>query len=158
MKQMWAPWRMEFLLGAKRVEGCPFCVLPAQNKDTENMILHRSRDCFVIMNRYPYNNGHLMVIPFKHESDFSAVSKETLHDLQETLQRTVNCLKKTMKPDGVNIGMNLGIAAGAGIPGHLHYHVIPRWVGDTNFMPVLNETRIMNEYLSETYARLVTGF
>jgi ATP adenylyltransferase len=157
MKQLWAPWRMEFLLSDKKT-GCPFCLLPAAKQDTENLILHRSASCFVIMNRYPYNNGHLMVIPFQHEKELDQLPAATAVDMTQTLQKTVAVLKKTFKPDGFNIGINLGAAAGAGIPGHLHYHVIPRWIGDTNFMPILNDVRVMNEYLKDTYARLVGAF
>lgn len=154
MKQLWAPWRMEFLLGHKTLAGCPFCVLPAEKKDSDNLILYRSNSCFVIMNRYPYNNGHVMVIPYQHENELEKLPPEVAHDLTLTLQKTVAGIKKTFKPDGFNVGINLGAAAGAGIPGHLHYHVIPRWIGDTNFMPILNDVRVMNEYLSDTYKRL----
>ena len=158
MKQIWAPWRMDFLLGKSPVQGCPFCVLPAQQRDQENLILHRTAHCFVIMNRYPYNNAHLMVIPFAHINDLDQLSDAICTDLSKTLQHTTRVVRRLFNPDGFNIGINMGAAAGAGVPGHIHYHVIPRWVGDTNFMPVINETRIMNEYLHDTYQRLQGQF
>lgn len=158
MKPLWAPWRMEFLLDAKQSTACPFCTLPAQKNDLENLILHRNSQCYVIMNRYPYNSGHLLVIPFRHESEFEKLTAPENHDLATTLQLAVAALRRALKPDGINIGMNLGHAAGAGIPGHLHYHVIPRWIGDTNFLPILGDTKVMNEYLAETYQRLLTAF
>lgn len=149
---------MEFLIGKSPRPGCPFCYLPADQKDTDNLILHRSQHCFVIMNRYPYNNAHLMVIPFAHVNDMDQLDDAVCIDLSRTLKLTTQVVRRVFKPEGFNIGINMGAAAGAGIPGHLHYHVIPRWIGDTNFMPVINDTRIMNEYLRDTYQRLVGQF
>ncbi len=154
MKQIWAPWRMEFLLADKKSSGCPFCALPSEGNDRENLILCRSDLSYIILNRYPYNNGHLMVVPFKHEKALESLSKESVVDLSTMLQRSIRLLKQAFKPDGFNVGINLDAAAGAGIPGHLHYHVVPRWVGDTNFMPILNDVKVLNEHLLDTYDRL----
>ena len=159
MKLLWAPWRMAFLAEAKqhkqnKASSCPFCEQPKNAADRDNLIIHRGQHCFIIMNLYPYNNGHLMVVPFKHEADITALSEHTLIEMNQLNAKAIKCLKNCFKPDGFNIGMNLGVAAGAGIPGHLHQHIIPRWIGDTNFMPILNNTRVMNEYLLDTYDRL----
>ena len=110
------------------------------------------------MNRYPYSSGHLLVLPFQHISDFTALDSATAAELTELCQKAVQALKQTFQPEGFNIGMNLGVAAGAGIPGHLHYHVLPRWVGDTNFLPIIDDTKIINDHLLSTYDKLVDKF
>lgn len=144
---------MEFLAGPK-VDGCPFCTLPKQNDDSATLILARNPHSYIIINRYPYTSGHVMVIPFEHQADVAKLDDPTSCDLARSIKQAVNMVQKAYTPDGVNIGMNMGPAAGAGIPGHVHYHVIPRWVGDTNFMPVLGEVRVVNEKLEESYRRL----
>ncbi len=156
MRQLWAPWRIEYILSKKGPE-CIFCDLPAmdKDKDRDNLILHRGRENFVIMNRYPYNNGHLMVVPFLHTSSFEGL--ETGNSLSEMMALTRKCtdtLREVMDPEGFNIGLNMGTAAGAGIREHLHMHIVPRWAGDSSFMAVLDEVRVMPEHIMATYDKL----
>ncbi len=158
MNRLWAPWRIKFILEHLKSVNCVFCDIPKENKDAENYILHRSNHCFTILNKYPYNSGHLMVIPYQHTNDLTALSDEAMLDMQVCLKRAVQAMKTKLNPQGFNIGMNLGAAGGAGIADHLHYHVVPRWNGDTNFMPVFGETKILPETLEETHQRLISAF
>ena len=151
---LWTPWRMEYILSNDKSGGCIFCEKPGEDRDRENLILHRGKGVFVIMNRYPYNNGHLMVAPYTHTGDMEGLSESEMSELFSEVRRSVGILRKVMNPDGFNIGMNLGKAAGAGIEDHLHVHVVPRWNGDTNFMPVLADVKVMPEYLDDTYMKL----
>jgi ATP adenylyltransferase len=153
MKRHWAPWRMAFILG-KKDRGCLFCKLPKQKKDRDNLILYRGKHCFLILNKYPYNNGHMMVVPYRHIKDLSKLNRSENGELMELCGVAANALDRTMGPQGHNLGMNLGAAGGAGIKNHLHMHVVPRWVGDTNFMPILADTKILVEHLAQTYDRL----
>lgn len=156
MEALWAPWRMDFL-GAEKPEGCIFCLFPAQTgmeADRRNLILARTPHSFAILNRYPYNNGHLMVIPRRHTADFTALPDDELDDLHRLLRRAVAVVRDAYHPEGFNLGMNLGQVAGAGIADHLHHHVVPRWGGDTNFMPVLGATKVMVEHLDQSWERL----
>lgn len=153
MKNLWAPWRKEFILGP-REKGCIFCKLPRKKDDRNNLILYRGKHNFIILNRYPYNNGHLMVIPYRHTKDLARLKPAEQAEMLELSGLSVKALEKSMFPQGHNLGINLGAAGGAGIRDHLHLHVVPRWVGDTNWMPVLAETKTMIEYLWETYDRL----
>lgn len=139
-------------------EGCIFCFKPQADKDRDNLILYRSSRNFVIMNLYPYNNGHLMVVPYQHAPDLNALPEETLLDFMQTTQKCVSILRETMTPDGFNLGINLGRVAGAGIDDHVHQHIVPRWNGDTNFMPVIGDIKVMPEYIAETYDRLRAEF
>ncbi len=160
-KPLWAPWRMEFIRAAKQVGGCIFCDLPAETgeeADRRNLIVHRSAHAFTILNRYPYNSGHLMVVPRAHVCDLEALPAEPLRDLSEELSRAVVVVKRIYRPEGLNLGMNLGKVAGAGIADHLHWHAVPRWNGDTNFMPVIADVRVVPEALDEAWARLRAGF
>jgi ATP adenylyltransferase len=160
MQPIWAPWRMEFIAGEKP-KGCIFCLFPAETgeeNDRKNLVVARTASSFVMLNKYPYNSGHVMVIPRRHGADFSALSEAELLDLQRLLQRSVEVIREAYSPDGFNIGMNMGHIAGAGIPDHLHYHVVPRWGGDTNFMPVLAETKVLIEHLARTQEKLAAGF
>ena len=156
MKTIWAPWRLEYILSEKGA-GCIFCKKPLEKQDRENLILHRGRSHFIIMNAYPYNNGHLMIVPNRHTSTLSGWSDDERLELMELLDLSIELLKRTMNPDGFNIGINMGKSAGAGIDDHIHLHVVPRWSGDTNFMPVLGETRVIPEHIMETYDKLVTA-
>jgi ATP adenylyltransferase len=158
-KPLWAPWRIEYIRSAKP-DGCIFCEFPAQPeaRDRENLVVHRSAYSFTCMNRYPYNSGHLMVIPYAHLSDLEALAPEAHADLQDELRRAVAVLKAVYAPEGINVGMNLGRAAGAGIAEHLHWHLVPRWVGDNNFMPVLADQRVVVEALDAAWERLRDGF
>ncbi|MCX8068962.1 MAG: HIT domain-containing protein [Thermodesulfovibrionales bacterium] len=153
MKNLWAPWRMEYILSAKPTE-CIFCAKPKEDKDRDNLILFRGKDAFIIMNKYPYNNGHLMVVPYLHTSSFDGLTLSELHALMEMTKFTVDCLKKAFRPEGFNIGINIGVVAGAGIEEHLHIHVVPRWGGDSNFMAVTAEIRVIPEHILETYDKL----
>ena len=136
-------------------DGCIFCDLPAEGDDERTKILVRGERAFVILNSFPYNPGHLMVAPFRHVGDFGAIETDEFAEVDALLTRSVRALEEEMEPHGFNLGMNLGRVAGAGIPGHLHWHVVPRWNGDTNFMPVVGQTRVLPELLDETYARLL---
>lgn len=157
---LWAPWRMEYI-GAEKPAGCIFCLLPAEpgdQADRRNLIVHRSARAFTILNRYPYNSGHLMVVPRPHHSSLDALSAEDYQDLHQELRRALSALRLAYRPEGVNLGMNLGRAAGAGIEDHLHWHLVPRWVGDTNFMPVVGDLRVVPEALERSFERLRAGF
>ncbi|MBI2059559.1 MAG: HIT domain-containing protein [Nitrospirae bacterium] len=138
--------------------GCIFCTLPAAKRDEENLILARARHGFVIMNRYPYSNAHVMVAPYEHTSDLLGVSEEARGSLMTLVGHAIRILQTAYKADGLNIGANLGRAAGAGYDGHLHFHVVPRWLGDTNFMPILGETKVITQSLSDTYRQLLPHF
>ncbi len=156
---IWAPWRMEFIAGQKPA-GCIFCDFPAapEADDRTNLIVHRDPHAFVILNRYPYNSGHLMVVPRRHGADLAALPAPEWDGLQGLLRRTAAVLRATHRPDGLNIGMNLGQAGGAGIVDHLHWHLVPRWSGDNNFMPVLADIRVMVDHLDTTWAKVRAGF
>ena len=152
MKTLWAPWRIEYITGGKK-EGCIFCDKPKEGNDKKNLILYKGETSFIIMNRYPYSNGHLMAVPYRHINNMSELDhKERL----ELMNLTTTCIEilKVMNPDGFNIGMNLGTAGGAGIDDHLHFHIVPRWNGDTNFMPLIADVKVMPEYLEDTYETL----
>jgi ATP adenylyltransferase len=158
MQRLWAPWRLEYIQKAHEEKGCIFCLKPKEAADEENLIVYRSSLSFVMMNKYPYNNGHLMIVPYQHEADLTCLSDEILLDIQHLLQLSVKALNQTMKPHGINIGVNLGRSGGAGIVDHLHYHLVPRWNGDTNFMPVISGTKVISEALSATWHKLHTAF
>ena len=159
-KPLWAPWRMEFIR-AEKPAGCIFCLFPAEEgeeADRRNLVVHRSDRSFTILNRYPYNNGHVMVVPRAHVSRLEDLDAAAFADLQEELRRVVAVIRAAYRPEAMNVGMNLGRAAGAGIEDHLHWHVVPRWGGDTNFMPVLADTKVMIEHLDESWRRIREGF
>jgi ATP adenylyltransferase len=156
VERLWTPWRMEYIkaAGAEDQPECIFCDLPARGDDEQNLILARSGRAFVILNAFPYNAGHLMVAPFRHVGELEDVSEGELADLDALLQRSIRALRDEYAPQGFNIGMNLGRVAGAGIPDHVHWHVVPRWNGDTNFMPVVGQTKVLPELLEESFQRL----
>ena len=159
-KPLWAPWRMDFIR-AEKPAGCIFCLFPAEEgeeADRRNLVVHRSARSFTILNRYPYNNGHVMVVPRAHVSRLEDLDAAAFADLQEELRRAVAVIRAAYRPEAMNVGMNLGRAAGAGIEDHLHWHVVPRWGGDTNFMPVLADTKVMIEHLDESWRRIREGF
>lgn len=159
MKRLWAPWRMKYILEAQDSDaGCIFCDKPKEKNDAKNLIVYRSDFCFVILNKYPYNNGHLMIVPYIHESDFTKLSTEIALDMHHVIQRSVVALQNTVQPHGLNIGINLGRTAGAGIDDHLHYHIVPRWNGDTNFMPVISGTKVVSEGLRQTWKKLQCAY
>ncbi|MCK4914665.1 MAG: HIT domain-containing protein [Candidatus Eisenbacteria sp.] len=154
MNRLWAPWRMEYLMSGSSEE-CIFCVKPPQDDDETNLILLRTPLSFVMLNVYPYNNGHLMIAPFRHVGSFTELTAEERCDVMDNIAHTERILGRAFSPQGMNVGANLGHCAGAGIPGHVHVHVVPRWEGDTNFMPVVGETRVLPETLQQTYRRLM---
>ncbi len=155
---LWAPWRIEYIENTSEYEGCIFCDKSKESDDRKNLIVYRGELGFVMMNRYPYNNGHLMVVPYQHTSEFSSLSSEEKLELFNLLEVSLDVLRKVMKPQGFNIGMNLGRLAGAGIADHLHFHIVPRWGGDTNFMPILGHTKVISEGLEQTWEKLKREF
>lgn len=154
--RLWAPWRMAYVAGAsqQKAEGCIFCEKHRQQKDAENLILARGEYTFTILNAFPYNTGHIMVVPYRHVPDLEGLNASEMLEIMQTARRVLAVLKEVYHPDGFNLGMNLGRAAGAGIADHLHLHIVPRWNGDTNFMPVLSDVKVVPESLEETYRRL----
>ena len=157
MDTLFAPWRMEYILGPK-ADQCVFCLPESTAWDREQLVLVRGKLCFVIMNRYPYTNGHLMVAPYRHVPDLTDLNEAEVVEMTALLQRTVRVLRDALGPDGFNIGLNLGSVAGAGIQDHLHMHVVPRWHGDTSFMTVCGQTRVVSEHLSVTREKLASLF
>jgi len=153
MKHLWAPWRTEYI-NAKQSGSCFLCTAAKQRRDEVNLILYRGRKAFIILNRFPYNNGHLMIAPYRHVGALEKLTPAESHELWELLRRSVLALKAGVKPEGLNVGLNLGRVAGAGLETHIHIHVVPRWNGDTNFMPVAGQTKVISEALGQTYARL----
>lgn len=157
MKHLWAPWRIDYIKGEK-TPGCILCDKPGEKKDRDNLILARGKHAFVMMNLYPYNNGHLMVSPYRHVNTLEALSDTITTEMMRLMKKSLAVLRKTHKPDGFNMGLNLGKAAGAGIEEHLHFHIVPRWGGDTNFMTVTPEVRVIPEDIRETYRQLKRHF
>ena len=154
---LYSPWRLQYILSNKDKE-CIFCVKPSEGNDEKHLILFRSEFSFVIMNIFPYNNGHLMVVPNKHVPNLNGLNKKEIDDLFETVQLCEKVITKVYSPDGLNIGMNLGKAAGAGIDEHLHVHIVPRWNGDVNFMTAISETRVIPESFEQAYSKLKEQF
>jgi ATP adenylyltransferase len=157
MERLWAPWRMTYV-EVKQPPGCVFCVRPQSGRDREELILHRGHTCFVIMNLFPYNNGHLMIVPFRHTADLLELDDGEASEFWSLTRLSLRVLRECYGPEGCNLGMNLGRAAGAGIADHLHLHVVPRWNGDCNFMPVVAEVKVLPEALMQSYDRLRAGF
>ena len=156
MQVLWAPWRMAYVAD-KAARGCIFCIA-LEGDRRERLLLGTTAASLVILNRFPYQNGHLMVAPRRHTASLTALPEAEHRDLAETLRRSIDTVAATFHPDGFNLGMNLGAAAGAGVVDHLHWHIVPRWAGDTNFMTVVSEIRVMPQHLLETYDRLRVAF
>jgi ATP adenylyltransferase len=155
MENLWAPWRMDFIAPkTPPPPGCIFCTQPAAERDEEYHILYRDRLCFIMLNKYPYNNGHLMIAPFQHVGSISQLDTATLAELMAQVQLALKALRLAMKPDGFNMGINEGKVAGAGFADHVHYHIVPRWNGDTNFMPVVADIKVMPAHLDVVYQQL----
>jgi len=157
MKRLFSPWRSAYIAsfkGAKRSAGCLFCRIAKQRKDAQNFILWRGVHCYLVMNLYPYNSGHLMVVPYKHTADMGSVSDETSVEIMHIASRAMKALEKVSEPQGFNFGANLGRAAGAGIDKHVHFHIVPRWSGDTNFMPVLADVKLISEDMRKVWKAL----
>jgi ATP adenylyltransferase len=154
-QRIWAPWRLAYVKDASKAEQeCIFCAKPADDDDEANLIVHRGERCFVILNLFPYTNGHLMVAPYEHLATLGEVDPETVAEMMRLTQRAMAVLEDRYEPHGYNVGFNQGRVAGAGVEHHIHMHVVPRWGGDTNFMPVLADTRVMPQTLEESYATL----
>lgn len=160
MEHLWAPWRMEYIQSPKEKKNaeCIFCCKPKEECDRKNLILYYGKDVFVIMNLFPYNNGHMMIVPYRHLSDYRDLNEAERHEIADVSAMCIDVLKKVMHPDGFNIGFNIGEAAGAGITEHIHQHIVPRWIGDTNFMPVLGHTKVQVDGLEETWLKLKEAF
>ncbi len=157
MKKIWAPWRMEYIQ-MKKPEGCILCEHPRQDNDAVNYILYRGDKNFVIMNTYPYNPGHLMIAPYRHLASLEELTDEELHEHFDIVSRSIKVLRQAFSPAGFNLGMNIGKVAGAGIEDHVHTHIVPRWQGDTNWMSVISDVRVVPEALAETYQKLKEKF
>ncbi len=157
MENLWAPWRMEYILG-KREPYCIFCPEGNGHSDEDRLILHRGRLVMVMMNKFPYNNGHLLVAPWRHVANLEELAEEEMTQIMQWLKITTGILKRIMHPDGFNVGLNLGSAGGAGVEDHLHFHVVPRWQGDTNFLTVFGDVRSIPEHLKQTYEKLLPYF
>jgi len=153
MDYMWAPWRLEFILGEKP-DRCVLCQKPSENDDEVNLILYRGVLNFIILNKFPYNPGHLMVAPFRHIPSLEDMTDEELHEHFALVRKSTQALREVIRPSGFNVGINIGQPAGAGIADHAHTHVVPRWSGDTNFMPVISDTKVLPEGLTSTYCKL----
>lgn len=154
MDKLWAPWRINYINTCHKVKGCVFCNFQRQKNDKKNLLLFRSEHSLCLLNKYPYNNGHLLICPNKHVRELRLLSNAELLDTIALLNNMQSILQRILNPDGFNIGMNIGSAAGAGIPAHVHIHLVPRWNEDTNFMPVLFDTKIISQSLEELYALL----
>ncbi|MCZ2126715.1 MAG: HIT domain-containing protein [Anaerolineales bacterium] len=158
MKHLWSPWRKEYIEGNKKEAGCVFCNAQAQADGPENLIVFRGKFAYVILNRYPYTNGHLMAIPFAHAPNLEELDAETRGEMMELASRCTTILREAYQAQSFNLGVNIGEAAGAGVLGHVHIHILPRWVGDTNFMTAVGETRVLPETLEQTYERVRKAF
>jgi ATP adenylyltransferase len=158
VKQLWAPWRMAYIDEGTTGEGCIFCLKPRESDSRAALVLAQTEHTVVMMNKYPYNNGHLLLAPKRHENDLERLPGDAFSDLNENLRQAIDIVRRVFNPGGINLGMNLGKCAGAGIDAHLHWHIVPRWEGDTNFMPVLGETRVMPQHLLDSFDRLQPHF
>lgn len=157
-ERIWAPWRLKYVKDANKSEGCVFCEKPNDGDDRQALIVHRGKSCFVILNLFPYTNGHLMVAPYEHLGRLQDIPAEITAEMMDLAQQAMRRLEDVYGPEGFNVGINQGRVAGAGVEGHIHLHVVPRWAGDTNYMPVIADTRVMPQSLEESYDALAGGF
>ena len=158
MERLWAPWRLEYVQSADEIEGCIFCAAAGSGDDEEHLVVHRGERAFVMLNKFPYSSGHLLVAPYRHGLNFGDLADDEALEIHRLGAQGLEALKATYKPDGFNLGWNIGRIAGAGIPDHGHLHVVPRWAGDTNFMPVLGDVKVIPEHLSATRRRLADAW
>ena len=158
MDYLWTPWRYQYLTRPPDPAACVFCAAAAGSDDRESLVVYRAALNFIILNRYPYTSGHLMVVPFEHVASLEDLREETAAEMMQLARTSVRRLKAVYRPEGLNVGINLGASAGAGITGHLHVHVLPRWTGDTNFMTAVGETRVLPEDLAVTWEKLRQAF
>ena len=154
MHTLFAPWRMAYISQADKIE-CIFCAFPREDKDEERLILVRGKECFVMLNAFPYNPGHLMIAPYRHTGNYDDLTNDELLEMNLLTQRCIKVIRDAMSPQGFNLGVNMGKVAGAGFEGHVHLHLVPRWNGDTNFMPVVGDVKVLPEALHETYRALL---
>ena len=154
MDYLWTPWRYAYVSGTEKTVGCVFCDAPKEKDDAKTGIVHRGKSCYVILNTYPYTPGHVMIVPYTHLDELRKLPGEAAQEMMTLSQRMESVLRALYRPDGINLGMNIGKAAGAGIAGHIHMHVLPRWVADANFVSVVGETRVLPETLDVTWGRL----
>jgi ATP adenylyltransferase len=154
MDYLWTPWRYAYVTAAKKISGCVFCDLPKEEDDAKVRIVYRSQNCYIVLNTYPYTPGHVMIVPFAHLDELQKLPAAAANEMMELAQRIERVLRVLYSPDGINMGLNIGKAAGAGVAGHIHMHVLPRWVADSNFVSVIGETRILPESLEMTYERI----
>ncbi len=159
MDRLWAPWRSKYIESfsnenPNEKKECLFCEKANSTDDEKNLILLRGEHCYIIMNLFPYNSGHIMVVPYKHTPNFPDLSNDEMLDIMKLIKKGISALEIALKPHGFNIGANLGRVSGAGVAEHLHFHIVPRWNGDTNFMPVISETKVISELLSDTYRKI----
>jgi ATP adenylyltransferase len=157
MDYLWTPWRYAYVSTAEKTPGCIFCDLPKLGDDMRARIVYRGQNCYIVLNTYPYTPGHVMVVPFAHLDELQKLPVEAADEMIQLSQKMEQVLRQLYKPDGINLGMNIGKAAGAGVAGHIHMHVLPRWVADSNFVSVVGETRILPETLDTTYERIKGG-
>jgi ATP adenylyltransferase len=158
MDYLWTPWRYAYVSTAEKAAGCVFCNAVTAGDDEKARIVHRAQHCFIILNTYPYTPGHVMIVPYAHLDELRKLPPVAAAEMMTLAQRMESVLRELYKPDGINLGMNIGKAAGAGIAGHIHMHVLPRWVADANFMSVVGETRVLPELLEETWKRMSAAF
>lgn len=159
MEKLWAPWRIKYVaMPEQDKKGCIFCDKPATSEDKKNLIIYRGEHSFVLMNLFPYNNGHLLIAPYKHTNELSELIGEEKLELMDLLVLCHKVISEKMSPHGFNVGMNLGQVAGAGVKDHLHFHIVPRWNGDTNFMPIFSDVKVVSEGLEQTWEKLRKGF
>lgn len=154
MDYLWTPWRYAYVTAAEKISGCVFCDLPKEGDDAKVRIVYRSQNCYIVLNTYPYTPGHVMIVPFAHLDELQKLPAAAANEMMELAQRIERVLRVLYSPDGINMGLNIGKAAGAGVAGHIHMHVLPRWVADSNFVSVVGETRILPESLEMTYERI----
>ena len=158
MEKMWAPWRIGYILSDKKENGCVFCNAYKTENDKDKLVVYRSEHSFVIMNLYPYNAGHIMIVPNRHIDSPAKLENNEQLNMFQLVNKTLNIIKNVMHPDGFNLGMNLNRAAGAGIEDHIHIHIVPRWNGDTNFMSTVANTKVISESIEETYNKIKQAF
>jgi ATP adenylyltransferase len=162
MEKLWSPWRSKYIESFKSDSDsskCIFCQMSNLNPDdSKNLLIHKGKNTFTVLNLYPYNNGHLMIVPYRHTSEFTSLTKEEYSEAMEELQLAQKALYKVLNPHGFNIGANIGRVAGAGIEDHIHFHIVPRWNGDSNFMPVIGEVKVISQDLQETKMKLIQAY